>query len=43
MNKKQSFSMRRVLAGSLGVLTALALAFGPMSTAFAASTDKLDS
>ena len=35
--------MRRVLAGSLGVLTALALAFGPMSTAFAASTDKLDS
>ena len=43
MHKKQSFSMRRVLAGSLGVLTALALAFGPMSTAFAASTDKLDS
>lgn len=43
MNKKQSFSMRRVLAGSLGVLTALALAFGPMSIAFAASTDKLDS
>lgn len=43
MNKKQNFSMRRVLAGSLGVLTALALAFGPMSTAFAASTDKLDS
>ena len=43
MNKKQSFSMRRVLAGSLGVLTALALAFGPLSTAFAASTDKLDS
>ena len=43
MNKKQSFSMRRVPAGSLGVLTALALAFGPMSTAFAASTDKLDS
>ena len=43
MNKKQNFSMRRALAGSLGVLTALALAFGPMSTAFAASTDKLDS
>ena len=35
-------SLRRLLAGSLGVLTAFALTFGSTSTAFAASKDKLN-